>query len=100
MRRLVCILLLAMFVLAVLGLIGGCAPARQALRPDGQQLPGRIPPAETVDIRLLQARPPRPPQSPPFSVPDESEGRWLTLFEVIVTPSEAAGVPSAPAGSR
>ena len=90
-------LLIALFLLIVLGLIGGCAPGRQAVRPDRPGISLRLPPAEAVDMRLRQEEAPRPRPSPPYSVSDESEGRWLTLFEMNVTPSEAAGVPPAPA---
>ncbi len=99
MKRLVYALLLALVLLIVLGLIGACAPGRQAVLPDRPGFSVRLPPAEAVDIRLGQERAPRPPRSSPPSVTDESAGRWLTLFEMNVTPSETAGVPRAPAES-
>lgn len=99
MKRPILALLIALFLLMVLGLIGGCAPGRQAARPDRPGFSVRLPPAEAVDMRLRQERAPQPPPSPPYSVSDESAGRWLTLFEMNVTPSEAAGVPPAPAES-
>jgi len=97
MRRLVQILVIALLVFLVVALAAGCGPTRQALIPEGPKAEFRLPPAETVDIRLGPERAPQPPRSSPPSVSDESAGRWLTLFEIDVTPSEAAGVPLAPA---
>lgn len=99
MRRLVQVLLIALLVLLVIALAAGCSANRQALRPEGPKVEFRLPPAETVDIQLGQERAPQPRPSPPYSVSDESKGRWLTLFEIDVTPSEAAGIPPAPAES-
>lgn len=99
MRRLVQVLLIALLVFLVIALAVGCSANRQALRPEGPKVEVRLPPAEAVDIRLRHETAPQPRPSPPYSVTDESEGRWLTLFEINVTPSEAAGVPSAPAES-
>ena len=92
-------LLISVLVLIVSGLIGGCAPGREAVRPDRPGFSVRLPPAEAVDVRLRQDQAPQPTPSHPYSVPDESAGRWLTLFEMNVNPSEAAGVPPAPAES-
>ncbi|MGE5190515.1 MAG: hypothetical protein ACM3NF_10700 [Gemmatimonadota bacterium] len=99
MRRLTRALLIALLVALLLALAGGCAANRQAVRPDAPTVTLRLPPAEAVDLRLRQERAPGPPLSVPLSVSDESRGRWLTLFEVDVTPSEAAGVPPAAAES-
>lgn len=99
MRRLVRVLLVALLLLVILAMFGACAPGRQSLRPDRPEIAVRIPPAEAVDIRLHEERVPEPPRSPPFSVSDESAGRWLTLFDIDVTPSGASGIPPAPAES-
>lgn len=100
MRRLSRVMLIASLVILIVALAGGCGPTRQAVRSDGPTVELRLPPAEAVDLRLRHEQVPRPPRPVPLSVSEESEGRWLTLFEMNVTPSEAAGVPPAPGGSR
>ena len=99
MRRLVQLVLIALLVFLAIMLAAGCGAKRQALRPEGPRVELRLPPAEAVDMRLRQEKAPQPRPSLPYSVSDESEGRWLTLFEMNVTPSEAAGVPPTPAES-
>jgi hypothetical protein len=99
MSRLIRVLLIAVLAVLAVALAGGCGTTRQAIRSEGPAVEVRLPPAEAVDLRLRQEQVPRPPRSLPLSVSDESEGRWLTLFEMNVSPSEAAGVPTAPAGS-
>ena len=98
MRRLIRYLLVALVACLVIGLAAGCGATRQALRPGEPKVELRLPPGETVDIGLRTETPPRPPVAPPFSVTDESRsmGRWLTLFQIDITPSEAAGLPPAP----
>lgn len=99
MRRLGRVMLIAALVILVVLLAGGCGATRQAVRSDGPAVEVRLPPAEALDLRMRQEQVPPPPRPVPLSVSDESEGRWLTLFEMNVSPSEAAGVPPAPAGS-
>ncbi len=104
MQRLIRFFLIRLFLLALVAclaaaLAAGCGATRQALRPGEPKVEFRLPAGETVDVGLRTEAPPRPPVAAPFSVTDESRGRWLTLFQIDVTPSEAAGVPSAPAES-
>lgn len=99
MRRLVRLVLIALLVLLVVALAVGCAARRQVVRREGGAVAVRLPPAETVDIRVLREPADLPPPSQPPAVSDESKGRWLTLFEMDLAPSEAAGVPPAPAES-
>ena len=73
-------------------LSGGCAPKTQGLRDNGPVTALRPPPANSVDVRLLSERPEVPPK-PPYSVADESRGRWLTLFEVTLSPVSAGTLP-------
>lgn len=96
MRRLVRFLLVALLALVVILLAAGCGSNRQALRPGGPEVEFRLPPAKAADIHLREMRAREAPQPQPPSVADESKGRWLTLFEMNVTPSEAAGVAPAP----
>lgn len=99
MRRPIRVLLIAALAILVVALAAGCAATREAARSERPSIEVRVPAAEAADLRLRQEEAPRPPRPAPLSVSDESEGRWLTLFEVNVSPSEAAGFPSAPAGS-
>lgn len=78
--------------LIILSLSGGCAPKATALREEGGVAALRPPPASTMDVRLLSERPETPPK-PPYSVADEMRGRWLTLFEVTVSPVSAGNLP-------
>jgi hypothetical protein len=89
MKRGTLILLLAALVLAVLATAVGCAPGKQAARgetPSGVSV--RLPIAEppNVHLRAEEAERPLPPE--PQSVADEYRGRWLTIIEVDVYPSE------------
>lgn len=88
--------LLAMFGIA---LAAGCGTTSQALRRDGAAVEVRLPPAEALELGLRHEAAPAPRVSTPFAVTDESAGRWLTLFEMNVTPSEAAGIPPSPPGT-
>ena len=95
MRRLNRVLLIAFLAVLALALAAGCGASRRALLPGEPRVEVRLPPAEAVDIRLHEERAPAAAQRQPQSVADEAQGRWLTLFEMNVVPSEAAGVPSA-----
>jgi hypothetical protein len=71
----------------------GCAPAKETVRGEGPEVAVRIPPGrEPIDVRLLSARPQKRPE-PPYSVADESRGRWLTLFEVTFSPVVPESLP-------
>ena len=83
--------LLAVFVIVV-SVVGGCAPKKQALRAEGSSMAVRLTPVEVIDVRLRSERPESPPLLP-FSVADEMRGRWLTLFEVTVSPVAAGNLP-------
>lgn len=85
-------ILLAAAYLAVLFFPFGCAPKKQALRPGESGVAIRLPPTEAMDVRLRPNRPEAPPDLP-FSVSDETRGRWLTLFEVTVSPVSAGNLP-------
>lgn len=78
--------------LAALSLLGGCAPNRQAVRSADTGVAVRLPPVEAMDVRLRPNRPEIPPGLP-FSVTDETRDRWLTLFEVTVSPVSAGSLP-------
>ncbi|MGB3400563.1 MAG: hypothetical protein WBA34_10415 [Candidatus Deferrimicrobiaceae bacterium] len=78
----------------VIFLSGGCAPKTQVLRDNGPAAAVRPPPVKSMDVRLLSERPEVRPQ-PPYSVADETRGRWLTLFEVTVSPVSAGTLPDA-----
>ncbi len=101
MRALNRFLLIALVAWAAASLVAGCSATRQALRRGEPKVEVHIPPSETVDIGLRTQAVPRPPEPPPFSVTDEDRdrGRWLTLFQMDINPSETAGVPPAPAES-
>ncbi len=96
MRRPTRILVIALLAVLFIALVAGCGANREALRSDGSQVEVLLPPAEALNLRLRGQAPPEAqvPPSAPLSVSDESKGRWLTLFQVNVAPSEAAGVPS------
>jgi hypothetical protein len=83
---------LATVSVMVFSLSGGCAPKTQVLRDNGPVAAVRPPAMKSMDVRLLSERPEAPPQ-PPYSVADEARGRWLTLFEVTVSPVSAGTLP-------
>lgn len=83
---------LAAALLMIFFPFAGCAPQKQALRDDGSVVAVRLPPMEAMDVRLRSERPEAPPELP-FSVADETRGRWLTLVEVTVTPVSAGNLP-------
>jgi len=101
MKRGTLIILLALLIPAVLTLPGGCAPGKQAARPDNP--PGvsvHLPMAESPKVSLHAEEPRRPPPGPP-SVGDEYYGRWLTLIEVDINPVETERPPEpGPAETR
>lgn len=86
------VLPLAAASVMVIFLSGGCAPKTLALRDDGPAAAIRPPPVKSMNVRLLSERPEVPPQLP-YSVADETRGRWLTLFEVTVSPVSAGTLP-------
>lgn len=99
MKRPVQVLPIALTVLLAIALGAGCGANRQALRPDRPAVEFRMPAVEAVDIRLREEKRGEVAPLQPPSVADESKGRWLTLFEMNVNPSGAAGIPPAPAES-
>jgi hypothetical protein len=97
MKRATMVILLALLILAVLGLIGGCAPGMQAASPDTP--PGvtvRLPVTESpeVSLRAEESERWRPPLGPQ-SVADEYSGRWLRLIEVDLYPPAPGSPPEA-----
>lgn len=96
MNRPLRVLLLTLLILVVFALAAGCAANTQALRPEVRSVEVRVPPAEAVGIEMSAGAPIPPQAEAPFSVVDGDRGRWLTLFEVNITPSESAGPPPAP----
>lgn len=76
----------------VFSLLCGCAPAKQTVRDERSGVVVRLPPAEAMDISLRSERQESVPK-PPYSVADESRDRWLTLFEVTVSPIAAGNLP-------
>lgn len=88
MKRGTPIILLALLILAVLAILGGCAPGKQAVRnanPPGVTV--HLPMVESPKVTLHAEEPRRPPPGPQ-SVGDEYFGRWLTLIEVEINPVE------------
>ena len=81
----------------VFSLFWGCAPKKQAVRSGRSGVAIRLPPVEAMDIRLRTERREAPPK-PPYSVADESRGRWLTLFEVNVSPVSTGNLPETESG--
>ena len=68
----------------VVSLFMACAPTRQAIRPEKPAMALRLPPMEAMDLSLRSERREQLPK-PPYTVADESRGRWLTLFELTVS---------------
>jgi hypothetical protein len=90
-------ILLAALVPAILATAVGCAPGKEAVRgtenPSGVAV--RLPIVESPDVNLRAEEQTRPGAlAEPPSVGDEYRGRWLTLFEVTVTPPEPDGPPA------
>jgi hypothetical protein len=83
---------LAVCLVLAVSLFGGCAPKKQALRTEDTAVAVRLPPMEALDVRLRSERPEAPPELP-YSLADESRGRWLTLFEVTFSPVSAGNLP-------
>ncbi len=96
MRRPIQLLLIALLVVLIVAVAAGCGANREVVRSEGPKVEVHLPPAEVLDVRLRGQGLPQAPPSAPLSVSDESRGRWLTLFQMNVTPSEAAGVPPGP----
>lgn len=68
----------------VVSLFATCAPTRQATRPERPAIALRLPPMEAMDLNLSTQRQEQRPM-PPYTVADESRGRWLTLFELTAS---------------
>jgi hypothetical protein len=86
---------LAVSLVLVVSLFGGCAQNKQALRSADSAESGvavRLPPVEAMDVHLRSERPEVPPK-PPLSLTDETRDRWLTLFEVTFSPVSAGNLP-------
>ena len=68
---------------------GGCSTNRQAVR---QEKPVEARPGEgwTFGFRAMEKE--LLPRDLPFSVADEYQGRWLTLFEVTASPISAGNL--------
>ena len=73
-------------------LSGGCTPKTQVLRDNGPATAVRPPLVKSLDVRLLSETPEVAPIAP-FSVADEYRGRWLTLFEVTMSPVSTGTLP-------
>jgi hypothetical protein len=86
------VLPLAAASVMIIILTGGCAPKTQGLRDNGPATAVRPPPVKSVDVRLLSETPEVAPK-PPYSVADETRGRWLTLFEITMSPVSAGTLP-------
>lgn len=93
------VLPLAAASVMVFSLFCGCAPKKQAVRSERFGVALRLPPVEAVDIRLRSERREAPPK-PPYSVADQSRGRWLTLFEVNVIPLSTGNLPETESGEE
>ena len=83
---------LAVSLVLVVSLFGGCARNPQALRAEDSGVTVRLPPVEPMDVRLRSERPEVPPRLP-LSLADETRDRWLTLFEVTFSPVSAGNLP-------
>jgi hypothetical protein len=85
-------LLLAVFLVLMVSLFGGCAQNKQSLRAGTSGVAVRLPPVEALDVRLRSERLEVPPKLP-LSLTDETRDRWLTLFEVTFSPISAGNLP-------
>ena len=83
---------LAVSLVLLVSLFGGCARNQQALRAEDSGVAVRLPPVEAMDVRLRSERPELPPRLP-LSLADETRNRWLTLFEVTFSPVAAGNLP-------
>jgi hypothetical protein len=87
---------------------GGCAAKREVLRPDGasSSVRTRVPPAETIGIRLGREAHPAPPILLPLTEADKAGVRspaapgvgWLMLIEVNFSVSPPPREPAAREG--
>lgn len=97
MKRVTMVILLALLILAVLSLAGGCTTAKQATIPDNP--PGvavRLPVIEPPNVSLRAEETERwTPPPGPQSVGDEYSGRWLRLIEVDIYQPDVARPPEA-----
>jgi hypothetical protein len=97
MKRVMMVILLALLMLVVLSLVGGCSTAKQASRPDNP--PGvavRLPAMESPDVSLRAEESGRwRPPLEPLSVGDEYSGRWLRLIEIDIYQPDVAVPPEA-----
>ena len=70
------------------GIRDGCFPVHgvctDPIRPEKSAMALRLPPMEAMDLSLRSERRELLPK-PPYTVADESRGRWLTLFELTVS---------------
>ena len=83
---------LAAALAVFLSLVSACAPAKETVRKEDAGAAVRTPPVEPIDVHILSAGPQTWPE-PPYSVADESVGRWLTLFEVTFSPVAPVNLP-------
>ena len=70
----------------------GNAAAQGTLRDEGSGVALRTPPDESMKVRFFSASEGTRPELP-YSVADESRGRWLTLFEAPFRSVVAADLP-------
>jgi hypothetical protein len=83
---------LAVSLVLVVSLFGGCAQNKHSLRAGEGGVAVRLPPVEAMDVSLRSERLEVPPKLP-ISLTDETRDRWLTLFEVTVSPISAGNLP-------
>lgn len=83
----------------VFSLLCGCASTKQTVRPERSAVVVRLPPIEAMNINLRPERREAAPK-PPYSVADEYRDRWLTLFEVTVSPISAGNLPETEPGGK
>ncbi len=84
-------------VLALAALDGGCAARKEVVGKETPEVGVRLPAIEESGISVrTQAESPAMQHGMPLSEADEIRGRWLTLFEIDVTPREEE-TPAVPA---
>ena len=99
MRREIVIFLLALVLLGLMAMIAGCAPGKQAGRPDHPpEIAVRLPVTESPNVSLRAEEPRKTPEEPP-SLTDENLRPWLKLIEVTVTPAAETDLPKEPTES-